>query len=112
MEGSRSQEVGMRVLSPWRVACLFRQLKDTHPVFLASRNSMIFSSSPVGTTVNWNDNEDGEKMDMVMMANTLRDSWRLWLWAHAPCRPLGGDDHIVAMHRGDEMPGQEDAHVG
>lgn len=75
-------------------------------------NSMIFSSSPVGTTVSWNDSEDGEKMDMVMMANTLRDSWRLWLWAHAPCRPLGGDHHIVAMHRGDEMPGQEDAHVG
>lgn len=33
---------GLTHLSPWRISCLFRPSKDTHAVFLASGDSMIW----------------------------------------------------------------------
>lgn len=60
----------MLMLSPWRISCLFRPSKDTHAVFLASGDSIIFSSTPAGTTIGRNDSEWGQ-MGVTMMAGTL-----------------------------------------
>lgn len=67
MEGSLLQEAVTLMLSPWRISCVSCQLKDTYLVFLASSDSMIFSSFPVGTAVRWNDREWGQ-MGMITEA--------------------------------------------
>lgn len=62
-------------------------------MFLASSDSYVFSSFPVGTEVVWNDGEWGQVgkvAEALLQCIHFATGW-------------GAADHIVAMQRGDEV---------
>lgn len=60
----------MVILSPWQISCLFRPSNETQAVVLASRDSIILSSTPAGTTMGLKESECGQ-MGVIMIAGTL-----------------------------------------